>query len=349
MTKIFLIRHAEAEGNLYRIAHGHENGLITDYRGPRQIQALARRFRDVPIDAVYSSDLLRTQTTAQAIYIPKHLPLQLDPSFREVGMGVWEGLPWQQVQQQWPEQQLNFNRYLDKWQVPGCETAQQVLDRFLPGLRRIAHSHPGQTVAVFSHGAAMRIVLGTLQGLSLAEVGRERHCDNTAVSLLEAEGDDIRVVYRDDNSHLTSCGLSTFERQTWWKDKKMLETSQLYRPAEAPLVHQLDLPAEHPATAVWYGDQCPIGAYQLQPEGDALRIVSYALLPDWRGRRQGIPPLGQIIQRGRREGYARLRLTCADQALRSFWQRLGFCGDGPELEKDLALQIPDLRSWVTEP
>ena len=30
MTKIYLIRHAEAEGNLYRIAHGQEEGLITD-------------------------------------------------------------------------------------------------------------------------------------------------------------------------------------------------------------------------------------------------------------------------------------------------------------------------------
>ena len=79
MTKIYLIRHAEAEGNLYRIAHGQEEGLITDYRGPRQMQALARRFRDIPVDAVYASDLIRTQTTAQAVYVPKGLPLHLEP------------------------------------------------------------------------------------------------------------------------------------------------------------------------------------------------------------------------------------------------------------------------------
>ena len=30
MTKIYLIRHAEAEGNLYRMAHGHYNGMITN-------------------------------------------------------------------------------------------------------------------------------------------------------------------------------------------------------------------------------------------------------------------------------------------------------------------------------
>ena len=70
--------------------------------------------------------------------------------------------------------------------------------------------------------------------------------------------------------------------------------------------------------------------------------------PLWRGRRQGIPPMGQIIQQGRRLGLERLRLTCTDESLRPFWQRLGFCGDGPELEKDIRLRIPDLREWVME-
>ena len=76
MTKIYLIRHAEAEGNLYRIAQGQHESLITD-RGFRQIDALRRRFDGVEIDAVYSSDLYRTQVTAGAIYIPRRLPLRL--------------------------------------------------------------------------------------------------------------------------------------------------------------------------------------------------------------------------------------------------------------------------------
>ena len=75
MTTIYLVRHAEAEGNLYRIAHGHYNSCITDDRGCRQIRALAERFRDVPVDAVYASDLIRTRTTAQSIYLPKGLQL----------------------------------------------------------------------------------------------------------------------------------------------------------------------------------------------------------------------------------------------------------------------------------
>ena len=36
-----------------------------------------------------------------------------------------------------------------------------------------------------SHGAALRTLLGTLQGMSLEEIGQTGHGDNTAVSLLE--------------------------------------------------------------------------------------------------------------------------------------------------------------------
>ena len=74
MTTLYLIRHAEAEGNLYRRIHGQYNSLITD-NGYRQIAALRDRFANVPIDAVYSSDLFRTMTTARALFVPKSLPL----------------------------------------------------------------------------------------------------------------------------------------------------------------------------------------------------------------------------------------------------------------------------------
>lgn len=112
MTRLYLIRHAEAEGNIYRIAHGHHNGLITNDRGYRQIDALRERFRDVPIDAVYASDLYRTQITARAIWLPKALPLHLDPAFREIRLGVWEDQTWQALQNRYPEEMDHFSSRL---------------------------------------------------------------------------------------------------------------------------------------------------------------------------------------------------------------------------------------------
>lgn len=76
----------------------------------------------------------------------------------------------------------------------------------------------GGTVAVVSHGCALRIVLTVLQGLPMESIGASAHSDNTAVSLLEVEGRQTKVLYRDDNSHLLAKGLSTLATQDWWKE-----------------------------------------------------------------------------------------------------------------------------------
>ena len=103
MTQIYLIRHAEAEGNLYRIAQGQHNSLLTD-RGWRQVRALEKRFADVHIDAVYSSDLYRTCATASALYKPKGLPLQRSAALREICVGKWEQCTWGDIYREDPEQ-----------------------------------------------------------------------------------------------------------------------------------------------------------------------------------------------------------------------------------------------------
>ena len=90
MTKIYLVRHAEAEGNLYRLVQGHFDGVITK-RGYEQIRALRRRFEGVQIDAVYSSDLFRARTTARAVSEPRGLEIGLRKDLREMNLGWWEG------------------------------------------------------------------------------------------------------------------------------------------------------------------------------------------------------------------------------------------------------------------
>src|SRR5574344_690211 len=108
MTTIYLIRHAEAEGNLYRIAQGQKNSNLTD-RGWRQVRALEKRFEDIHIDAVYSSDLYRTCATASAIYKPKGLLLHRVPALREINVGGWEQRTWGDIYRQDPEQMAYFS------------------------------------------------------------------------------------------------------------------------------------------------------------------------------------------------------------------------------------------------
>ncbi len=216
MTTIYLIRHAEAEGNLYRRAQGQYDSNVTPL-GRRQIAALAERFRDVPLDALYSSDLTRTQSTASAVakYHPA-LPLQTTPLLREKGIGVWEDRAWGDLARDWPEQMAYFSHDPEKFKVPDSERITNVIARMKQTLLAIARRHEGGTVAVFSHGMAIRALLCELMDIPLAEIHRIPHGDNTAVHLLRAENDRLSVEYYNDNSHLPD-ELSTFARQSWWR------------------------------------------------------------------------------------------------------------------------------------
>lgn len=134
MTTIYLIRHAEAEGNLYRIAQGQYNSLLTD-RGQRQVAALEARFADIHVDAVYSSDLYRTCATAAAIYRPKGRRSIAAPTCGRSAWAFGSSAPGGDIARTDPEQMENFSRHPERWQVEGGEPPARVLARCGPRWR----------------------------------------------------------------------------------------------------------------------------------------------------------------------------------------------------------------------
>ena len=336
-TKIFLIRHAEAEGNLFRVAHGQYDSAIMP-RGYRQLACLRQRFQDQRLDAVYGSDLTRTHITASALYAPRGLPFRPMPQLREICLGQWEQMTWGEIQRQDRRMYINFNKRPDLWRVQGAETFAQVRDRTVAGIRRIAADHPGGTVAAASHGAALRTLLGTLQGLSLEEIGSTGHGDNTAVSLLEVTGEDIRVVFRDDASHLPE-GLSTFSRQSWHKDDQATEPGLWFRTIREEA-------AGREAQALL--DEEPAGRVAMELEPEALRIAAYEIVPALRGQRYGAQLLGQAVQLARARGRERVVLTCG-RALAGYFAQFGFQETARrEDEADMALDIRLLIREIPE-
>ena len=79
MTNVYLIRHCEAEGNLYRRGQGWYNGKITPL-GEQQLDCLAERFRAVAAKGAdgsgalaivrYSNDDNVTDTAEVTVSVP---------------------------------------------------------------------------------------------------------------------------------------------------------------------------------------------------------------------------------------------------------------------------------------
>jgi probable phosphoglycerate mutase len=356
MTKIYLIRHAEAEGNLYRIIQGHHDGLITD-RGYRQIRALEKRFETIQVDAVYSSDLFRTRVTARAVYEPKRLPLHTTPALREVFLGEWEGHTWEEINRLDPVNSYNFNHLPGQYTAPGGEAPAHAQQREIEALRQIATENPDKTVAVFTHGDVLRLTLGALQGLSLDEIGQTPYGDNTAVSLLEAQGDTLRVVWRDDSSHLAAENLSTFARQSWWQAKNTPAAAERYAPLSPDDQFYRDclrraaeengiapIEAAGQLIGIWSGEE-PIGVVRLDTGKTTAQvgwIGFYYLIPAYRGCNFGIPPLGQAVLAYRAAGCDRLRMQCraGEEQAAAFFMHFGFSpiGDEGVLEKYIGFE-----------
>ena len=93
MTTIYLVRHCETKGNRQRLFQGHIDMDISE-AGVQQLARLAERFRTVPLDAVYSSPLLRAMRTAQAVNRYHDLPIHQDARLIEINGGSWEGPHW---------------------------------------------------------------------------------------------------------------------------------------------------------------------------------------------------------------------------------------------------------------
>ena len=212
MTTIYMIRHAEAEGNLYRIVQGQHNSFITP-RGHRQIACLAERFKDVQLDALYSSDLRRTVTTAGAITKYHALEMQLTERLREINLGVCEGMSFGDMYKFDPVQMDNFNNDPAQWRAPGAETFAECTERIVSAVTEIAVKNDGKTVAVVSHGMAIRSLLAHILGVASRDIPSLPHGDNTAVSKLIFDNGAFSVEYYNDNSHLPP-ELSTFARQS---------------------------------------------------------------------------------------------------------------------------------------
>ena len=196
MTEIYLIRHTQAEGNVYHAMQGHWDGEVTAL-GLKQIDALAARFREVKIDALYSSDLQRAMLTADAIRRFQPLELHTLAELREINVGPWESRFFADVLHEQPQEAEMFLHRAEEFYIPGAERYGEVRSRAAAALEKIARGNEGKTVAVVSHGVTIRCLLSHIMGKTLNDPDLPI-CGNTGVTHLFFEDGRYSLDYIND-------------------------------------------------------------------------------------------------------------------------------------------------------
>lgn len=349
MTEIYLIRHAQAEGNRFRIMQGHWDGGVTEL-GRQQIALLSDRLRDLRFDAVCSSDLYRAMLTASAVYRPRSLPLYTTPALRELNIGPWEQLFFGNLLHEEPELAQRFLTDPASWRLEGAETFADLTDRAYPALEAIARRYEGGRVAVVSHGVTIRCLLARITGIDLRDREKLPMLLNTAVSVLRWEKGAFSLELFNDDSH-----LDALPRRSWGSTATLRHrpldprTERDYYCAcyrDAWLAAHGDLRGFYPepywkaarehlrldpdSVLVLLDGDKPVGLVDLDPlraseEGCGWLSLLY-LVPEYRGKGYGIQALGRAVVGFRTQGRRALRLLAAEDnaAACAFYRREGF-------------------------
>ncbi|MFC6355584.1 histidine phosphatase family protein [Luethyella okanaganae] len=145
MTTFGIVRHGQTDWNLHKRIQGSTDIPLND-DGRRQAIETGASLRDGHWDAIVASPLSRASETALIIAHELGLPEpELIPDLAERRHGEIEGL----------SDAERALRFPDDASVPGLETRQEVLDRVLPVLERVAGRHPGGRVLIVSHGGVI--------------------------------------------------------------------------------------------------------------------------------------------------------------------------------------------------
>lgn len=334
LTTIYLVRHAQAEGNLFRRMQGQYDSNLTPF-GLQQLSDLKARFASVELDACYTSDLTRAHNTALAVCASGAVEPVADPSFREVGVGVWEDVSFGYLTTFHAEKMLQFGRDPRSWSVPESEDFRQYTSRFLSAMEAAAKKYDGGAIAIVSHSVVMQGVLSALFPRTAMP-----HSVNTSVSCLEYDNGDYRVRYLNDFGHLQDRHRS-FHGQKWRQEDGAQKGDVLWFRPGASEVDGLT-PTPSPVVFTALEGFRPVGLLCLS-EDDAWtgRVDYLGLTPSYRGFGLSVQLLGQAVSFLRQTGKRVLRLRpVQDPALEALCGKLAFAaGPDGDLVLDLARRL----------
>lgn len=190
--RLLLIRHGQTSANVRRLLDTAVPGADLTDEGRDQAVALVEKLEQQPLDAIYVSDLLRTQQTAAPLAAARGLNPVVRPGLREIQAGDYELAP----------DDASWEAYLAvlyRWaagdpeaRIPNGESGVEVLSRYDAVIEEIAAAH--ERAAIISHGAVIRAWSGSRATNIDSQFVADTRLGNTAIIVLDGTPQDGWVV-----------------------------------------------------------------------------------------------------------------------------------------------------------
>ena len=168
--------------------------------GRKQATALFDAYRDVPFELVVTSELIRTQETAQH-FIDSGIYHIKEGGFDEICWGIHEG------KSSNPEMKEDYVRLMSAWRsgdydarIEEGESAQELADRLSESLKKIKQRTEGH-ILVLTHGRSIRCLMCLVEGKDIKHMDAYQH-NNTGVYKVVQKGDQLELIDKNNTDHL---------------------------------------------------------------------------------------------------------------------------------------------------
>lgn len=181
--KCYLVRHGQTSWNEAHRFQGW-NDIALDTIGMLQAKMLSDYFKQENISHIYTSDLSRALKTAQLIQQKTESPLTISKNLRELNVGNWEGLTWEEITKDLKVEDQIDEASLFEMGRSGGETLSEFQERIIDYFNKIILKHTNQDIVIVTHGGCVRVILCYILGCDISQRNTLK-IDNGSISILE--------------------------------------------------------------------------------------------------------------------------------------------------------------------
>ena len=200
MTRFYFIRHGETQWNVEKRYQGHTDIPLSE-TGLKQGELLGKRFKNIPVDYVYASPLIRAVETAKFVAEATNNELNTIDSFKEINFGEWEGHTVNELKQKYKDSYINFLKEPFKYGFPGEGSFDNVAKRVMEGIDQLLKAHEGKNIVVVSHGGILKIAIMYLMEMD-GSFYRKLWLDNTSITTIDFRNNEKFLITYNDKAHL---------------------------------------------------------------------------------------------------------------------------------------------------
>jgi broad specificity phosphatase PhoE len=186
MSAIYLVRHGITPANKENRFAGRTSEEL-HVEGIKQIRQVGERLRNTNIKAICCGPAKRTIQSAEILGSLLNCPFSSLPELHEINIPHWEGLTKDKIRQRYGAQYPTWLSTPQTFNLPGCETLEQVQKRAVVSVTRLLAEHiPGDHLLV-SHLIVLRCLVLYFQRLGIKDF-RSVKIDNGEIIRLSEMG-----------------------------------------------------------------------------------------------------------------------------------------------------------------